>query len=83
MVVFAIQNLIISIHALVKRATMLKDSICVKVGISIHALVKRATEFLTKNGYLPDISIHALVKRATRLFRCSNSMSALFQSTPS
>ena len=34
----------ISIHALMKRATMLKDSVCVKVGISIHALMKRATK---------------------------------------
>ena len=73
---------IISIHALVKRATTDIQENGWKGGISIHALVKRAT--LTA-GDVPDeinISIHALVKRATHshliTFRDS-----LFQSTPS
>ncbi len=44
---------------------MLKDSVCVKVGISIHALVKRATDVINMPKYKYVISIHALVKRAT------------------
>ena len=44
---------------------MLKDSICVKVGISIHALVKRATWLDEESRKDNAISIHALVKRAT------------------
>ena len=47
---------------------MLKDSVCVKVGISIHALVKRATDGGTKFVEICFISIHALVKRATKAF---------------
>ena len=41
---------IISIHALVKRATEKSEKGRNKVGISIHALVKRATNIL----YLSD-----------------------------
>ena len=55
----------ISIHALVKRATKNRAKTAPPVDISIHALVKRATVF-TKAQYNKDnISIHALVKRAT------------------
>ena len=58
---------LISIHALVKRATVAKAETALTMRISIHALVKRAT---TKSlGVLlhKSISIHALVKRATTL----------------
>ena len=55
----------ISIHALVKRATHFKKSDDLKNGISIHALVKRATRFIVYIIHLFCISIHALVKRAT------------------
>ena len=56
---------VISIHALVKRATPNPCENCMIVLISIHALVKRATLIIL---YFQDkgvISIHALVKRAT------------------
>ena len=36
-------NIVISIHALVKRATYHGESTAIIGGISIHALVKRAT----------------------------------------
>ena len=55
----------ISIHALVKRATISRLLTRRIYIISIHALVKRAT---FDELYLTDIiqiSIHALVKRAT------------------
>ena len=57
---------IISIHALVKRATSLKKSYHPKPSISIHALVKRATRCKHGSYNFFDISIHALVKRATQ-----------------
>ena len=59
--------LVISIHALVKRATEVFTTAIWDLGISIHALVKRAT---TNNVFFPfslTISIHALVKRATNM----------------
>ena len=56
---------LISIHALMKRATR-TDFCCSLVScISIHALVKRATSFTLINNSRQCISIHALVKRAT------------------
>ena len=58
---------LISIHALVKRATTVPNGRCTSPVISIHALVKRAT---SADGVLSGwkfISIHALVKRATNL----------------
>ena len=56
---------LISIHALVKRATAVVIYLPDFISISIHALVKRAT-FKTMSYHAPmSISIHALVKRAT------------------
>ena len=56
---------LISIHALVKRATLdIIDKDILDL-ISIHALVKRATAEICKSGMHFCISIHALVKRAT------------------
>ena len=56
----------ISIHALVKRATLPAECSCTSFQISIHALVKRATDIWQKNSAGVAISIHALVKRATK-----------------
>ena len=57
---------LISIHALVKRATSRTYwSLVSPYIISIHALVKRATLFYLNCAYGANISIHALVKRAT------------------
>ena len=58
---------VISIHALVKRATSDKGINEAIWQISIHALVKRATEDVKDCSYRVKISIHALVKRATTL----------------
>ena len=55
----------ISIHALVKRATKTPILIKADQNISIHALVKRATKPLRNYPVSQFISIHALVKRAT------------------
>ena len=55
----------ISIHALVKRATVAVAVNKDKKYISIHALVKRATRTRTAKKCSLTISIHALVKRAT------------------
>ena len=57
----------ISIHALVKRATLTKGRTFAGVDISIHALVKRATSISELSYNRIVISIHALVKRATTL----------------
>ena len=57
--------MIISIHALVKRATAEYNPINNYSMISIHALVKRATGENTQEVKNSGISIHALVKRAT------------------
>ena len=56
---------VISIHALVKRATFFDVSFNASYVISIHALVKRATVSAKFNAKRNVISIHALVKRAT------------------
>ena len=56
---------IISIHALVKRATYFGNSFIILCNISIHALVKRATVIAPSGFTGAVISIHALVKRAT------------------
>ena len=61
---FTLYN-IISIHALVKRATGFDSIVKKLIKISIHALVKRATAFLRIILRIFHISIHALVKRAT------------------
>ena len=59
----------ISIHALMKRATTHLHFDVQVGGISIHALMKRATGDYTGWVYLADlISIHALMKRATNSF---------------
>ena len=55
----------ISIHALVKRATLAEYKFSLKAVISIHALVKRATLINFDKNASDTISIHALVKRAT------------------
>ena len=49
-VLSTISKLVISIHALMKRATALKQLADYKQGISIHALMKRATKSLF-NGH--------------------------------
>ena len=56
----------ISIHALVKRATIYFWFLFAQNTISIHALVKRATRYGDRHGNRRGISIHALVKRATQ-----------------
>ena len=56
---------VISIHALVKRATNNAKYDLKRLIISIHALVKRATSLLLFSFLIAVISIHALVKRAT------------------
>ena len=58
-------KLVISIHALVKRATQYKFPMTEYKEISIHALVKRATNCFYVYLAIFGISIHALVKRAT------------------
>ena len=55
----------ISIHALVKRATIIFKYFILYNIISIHALVKRATHGDYDEKLMAVISIHALVKRAT------------------
>ena len=57
---------VISIHALVKRATRFIVYIITYLRISIHALVKRATTIFVVFTPIFNISIHALVKRATK-----------------
>ena len=57
----------ISIHALVKRATVFTKARYNIDNISIHALVKRATRRVIATYMADFISIHALVKRATGL----------------
>ena len=58
-------DLLISIHALVKRATVAGNWKMSGIKISIHALVKRATLMREHYDLVDFISIHALVKRAT------------------
>ena len=57
--------LIISIHALAKRATSLLKCTTQAFVISIHALAKRATGLTGDFARRRYISIHALAKRAT------------------
>ena len=59
----------ISIHALVKRATLNNLRYFQIKTISIHALVKRATVLPEPVAPNINISIHALVKRATIVSR--------------
>ena len=73
----------ISIHALVKRATIISAISIAEEKISIHALVKRATEGAKFVLSTFPISIHALVKRATVKSGLDIRKLALFQSTPS
>ena len=63
--VFTMWEILISIHALVKRATLHTLARCQMWEISIHALVKRATKTTCSKSQAVKISIHALVKRAT------------------
>ena len=57
---------VVSIHALVKRATRSAELLQASVYVSIHALVKRATAGHSLNRRAEaKVSIHALVKRAT------------------
>ena len=58
---------VISIHALVKRATDFTKGRYNIDNISIHALVKRATTYIEHTTHEDGISIHALVKRATEI----------------
>ena len=75
---------IISIHALVKRATTDIVQMQKIIGISIHALVKRATSIASVYPVTVVISIHALVKRATQIIlSVSKHFIQKFQSTPS
>ena len=60
-----VHRYLISIHALVKRATPNCGFVLIDKLISIHALVKRATFFIGIGQKKHGISIHALVKRAT------------------
>ena len=59
----------ISIHALLKRATINLYFKNIEAFISIHALLKRATYQEDVVDKLKKISIHALLKRATRVFK--------------
>ena len=67
----ATKQIVISIHALMKRATKLFKEYNRRDVISIHALMKRATRISPAAEAVLAISIHALMKRAT------NSVSAL------
>ena len=60
------KGVVISIHALVKRATVSAKFNAKRNVISIHALVKRATGNNFISSFRDVISIHALVKRATQ-----------------
>ena len=57
----------ISIHALMKRATVIFAVFLSDNGISIHALMKRATDTSKAVTQSTEISIHALMKRATEM----------------
>ena len=73
---------LISIHALVKRATLDCLLRAYQSEISIHALVKRATAVTVTVPAAVGISIHALVKRATKQL-VQKVKQSKFQSTPS
>ena len=72
----------ISIHALVKRATLELGLTQKQLGISIHALVKRATCSVKDFAVMIYISIHALVKRATALHVVSDTSTLYFNPRP-
>ena len=73
----------ISIHALVKRATLCRHCTSYLQNISIHALAKRATEWQDAGKNVLIISIHALAKRATYTYQSHGKFLKSFQSTPS
>ena len=79
-----LQNLfhVISIHALVKRATYSSLEIRRLYVISIHALVKRATNSIFVLYIINIISIHALVKRATIHFLLKTHQRLYFNPRP-
>ena len=72
----------ISIHALVKRATIFQPINKMFHVISIHALVKRATNIIIFVHNLGFISIHALVKRATLVYSCITAIKRNFNPRP-
>ena len=74
---------LVSIHALVKRATYEINISCDYIGVSIHALVKRATLSHLRSSGQHNVSIHALVKRATLVSLSILYRAFVFQSTPS
>ena len=55
----------ISIHALTRSATYLRDVLRKGVAISIHALTRSATALVRSKGVKEAISIHALTRSAT------------------
>ena len=73
---------IISIHALVKRATVTLPLSTHTSYISIHALVKRATAVGIRQQFVFFISIHALVKRATRFYSVLSAVVRYFNPRP-
>ena len=83
MSIIAIEDgVVISIHALVKRATNIGVTTSQQMIISIHALVKRATNVNKGSQILENISIHALVKRATPYSLARNASSTYFNPRP-
>ena len=70
----------ISIHALLKRATTTTDLGGKPLGISIHALLKRATSSKVTYQIQSFISIHALLKRATNEVQKYKNVSINFNS---
>ena len=59
------EDLVISIHALPRRATTMLYGAINRFDISIHALPRRATIELEYENSTQEISIHALPRRAT------------------
>ena len=55
----------VSIHASVKDATQLTDSVELVIFVSIHASVKDATALIYRRFAIWLVSIHASVKDAT------------------
>ena len=63
-------NIVISIHSLVKRETMMDSILFITRTISIHSLVKRETYNGSRQiDSVELISIHSLVKRETYLYK--------------
>ena len=71
----------ISIHALLKRATLKAYPNYKLTIISIHALLKRATNVVVPFAFNNSISIHALLKRATAWYFASKKYLEIFQFT--